>query len=43
LRHQSAERAVRDEFDEIETDNRSFAKVEIDAATIELDGFDLPF
>jgi hypothetical protein len=38
-----AELGIRDEFKRIESEQRYFAKVEEYAATIEPDGFELPF
>lgn len=43
LRKLHDELGIRDEFDRIETEQRYFAKVEAYAATIEPNGFELPF
>jgi hypothetical protein len=43
LRQLRDELGVRNEFDRIETEQRYFADVEAYAATIEPDGFELPF
>lgn len=43
LRQLHDELGIRDEFDRIETEQRYFAEVEAYAATIEPDGFVLPF
>lgn len=43
LRQLRDELGIRDEFDRIETEQRYFTEVEAYAATIEPDGFELPF
>ena len=43
LRQLRDELRIRDEFDRIETEQRYFAMVDAYAATIESDGFALPF